>query len=391
MHRFDQTSCIARTFSLAPDYGGARMSEAPLRRERILWASAMVALAVAMATVTLVAGKDGVVLADATDHLRHMAEASAWSTVGWSMYTQPFSEVLAASPPPCDAHRGLWEPQPAVVPPLAVLLHWPAAFAETRGWLSSSNAHAAQGAMLALLAGLALALALRLGRAESRLALLFLLATFAPLLVATSFSAFVDTAYLLAVVTALWAWRGERWAAAVAAFALAGALHVRAGVFLAPALLVTVELWRRRAPMRWPVVLASAALLAPAVVALALMTGHVSFEAANPAHWTHWHRARFWLVLAFGLVAMVGLWRARERAAAATVPSSVLLAVLDPHHGYWHAFVLLAPGLTLLGEARPGRSWVSWFWVSLFAIGAASRLYVFPLTPYWQWVRFEFV
>lgn len=304
-----------------------------------------------------------------TDHLRHEGEARILVAHGLEVYRQPYGALNELG----GVHAGLFPERTAPYPPLAILLHWPWSHLQP-------HAHRALVWLWALVAFAACAGVVRLVAPLTVIAEAWALLLAVPLLVGIGINGFIDGGYLLCAALGCLAWRDDRPRAALLWLALAGALHFRAAVFVPLALCLA---WRlRRTATPW----LAAAIAAPTLAAAVALTGTLgTIPADSPVHWSHLRLPLFALVAVSGALALF-LWRKDEGLVALTVLAACGLALFERSHGWWHAGVLLGPGLVL---AARGRTY-GWHWPLLLAWTIASSYlsYRHPWSVFWTWVPF---
>ncbi|MBL9038155.1 MAG: hypothetical protein JNG84_06545 [Archangium sp.] len=351
---------------------------------RLRYALAVVGACVA---VSALGTSEGVLDPHYTDHLRHMAEAAAWPDWGLTLYRVPFSDVQLRTGLGGE-HTGQWVDEPTVVPPAVVLFHGPPAWLERTGVLSPPAAHRLMGLMLAVATGVALVALWNVLRPRwvDPLRVVAFALIIAPLTLGTGLNGFPDVVFFASAAGALACMQRGRWDAALVLWALCGASHFRAAAFLPVAVWSLAALLREARSSPWRVaaaVLVALAVVLPALVTAVTVLGNTRFENVNPIAWVRFKpRVVVFVLLTASLV--VWSWRQKHLALAATVVSAAAMAMADPHHAYWHSFVLLAPLLVAasLFAADP-RALRAAFG---FAVVGTALAYVYRWTPWWQWV-----
>lgn len=318
-----------------------------------------------------------------TDHLRHMGEALILTDQGPAVYRRPYGELIGAQG--LDSiHAELFPERTAPYPPLGILVHWPWARLERAGVLSGPTAHLGVVWMWTLVALVACAVVIRQVAPQPVVAHLWAAVLAAPLLVGIGVNGFLDAGYLLCAALACVAWQRERRVLAVWCLALAAALHFRAAVF-GP--LAAVLLWQlRTSRTELTRALLSVALVIPSFVAAVALAGTLeTIPPHSPVHFTH---LRLPLALFGALTAAAAffLWRMDQRLVAVTLAAAFGLAVMERSHGWWHAGILLAPGLLLAARPRA----VGWHWpvVLVWTVASSYLAYRHPWSVFWTWVPF---
>ena len=171
---------------------------------------------------------------------------------------------------------------------------------------------------------------------------------------------------------------------AVWALSLAAALHFRAAVFAPLMAVLFWELHRERKNLT-PALLGLVLVIPTLIAAVALSGTLETIPPHNPVHFSHF---KVPLALFSALTAATGifLWRKDERLVAITVAAAFGLAILERSHGWWHAGILLGPGMVL--AARPLR--VGWVWPALvvWTVGSSFLAFRHPWSVFWTWVPF---
>ena len=318
-----------------------------------------------------------------TDHLRHMGEALILTDQGLAVYRRPYGELIGAAGLD-PIHSGLFAERTAPYPPLGILAHWPWATLERAGTLSPSAAHRGVVWMWTLVALAGCAIVIRLCAQLPLVPQVWAVGLAVPLLVGIGVNGFLDAGYLLAGSLACLAFQKQQRGLALGFLALAAALHFRAAVF-AP--LGAVVLWELRTARKTlgPIALAAACVIPTLIAAVALAGTLDTIPPHNPVHFTHL-KLPLALFTAISAAAAIFLWRTGERLAAVTVIAAFALAVMERSHGWWHAGVLLAPGMVLAT-----RTWsVGWHWpvVVGWTVGSSALAYRHLWSVFWTWVPF---
>ena len=325
-----------------------------------------------------------------TDHLRHMGEAVAFVNRGFAIYSSTYRESVRGLRLPCPEHADLWADQPIPYPPCGILLHWPVAVLESRGWIAPPLSHRLIVTGWLALGCAACALAWRLFERQPRAAQAGLWLVFIPLTIGIGANGFYDVAYIFCAVLGLIFVQRGRVAGALVLFALSISLHFRALVF-APMLAVAVhQLWmRERGRALWHFVVPILLLAPAAAAAWMVQKNAAAFYPHNPVHYSH-HSISFATLTVAGIGGVLVFTFLSQHATSATLAASWALTVVDPLHGWWHAAVLTAPALVLAsGTPRaPSPARLGWLAAWGWAVLGGYCAFRHPLSPYWQWVEF---